>query len=779
MKQFFSLTSYLNFLSRNKLFTVINIFGFSVSLVFVVLFGLYIQQQMLVDSWHTKGDRIYRLVSDRVATLSAPIAQDLTARYPEIESVIRVGSGGGLAVTNKADDISLIASATIIDSNFFAVFDFKFVAGDPLTALNVPTNVLISRSFSSKIFPGGDAMGKNLELSGKTFIVSGIFEDFENTCIGPCDLLYSFQALPIITGWKYILTHSIGSCNYTFFVLERENADLSAKLTDMADHFKSYFWIFKDGLAKEMQMIQLRDVYFTDSIYSPGLRVNNINFLYSLATMALLILLFAMINYINLSVAQSGFRAKEAATRRLLGGTKLQLFSNFIIESVLLCLLSIVIACFVASLLEPVFSNMMDCKISVRSSFTLQNIGIALGGVVILGFISGLFPAFVLSKFQPIEVVRGSFKRKTKMVYSKVLISFQYMITIVLIGCTIMITNQTRYMKHVDMGFERDNILQMDNTMGSKIWGLKSVLMGISGVKNVSFTQGTMIDGGNNNTMNRDGENHSFQTFVGDSAFMDMMNMEVIRLTGSAADSGCYLNETAWRKLGLKDDATEFKYYDTPVAIKGVLKDFHFRNMATEIGEAIIFPMVEGKPGMNGDSPWSVVVQLTGDDQIETYEKIKSAYMDYNGGVPCESFFWNDAVNEWYAAQERMSDIVSILSLIAIVISSLGMLAMSMYFIRQRTKEIALRKVFGSTDIEVLKRLMRSFLILVVVAFVVAVPIIWYLMDLWLSDFVYRINITLDVFIVSGLVALVISSLTVLWQSVQAMRMNPAHNLKD
>lgn len=762
----FKLQSFLNFLGRNKLYTSINIFGFGVSLMFVILLSLYISGEMSVDNFHAKGDRIFRAANDTHATFSPPIADRLKERYPEIESTVRL-RGYNFVVYNTHDKINSVG--LFADSTFFSVFSFPMHEGRREDVIRTRQDVAISREFANKLFGKSEGvLGYEITLDNRKYIVSGVYEEFKNTHFVSPDVIMRFEEIEKY--WGTGILDNMGNCSFNIYILTRPNADLTARTDDITAYFKEFFWLYQRGYCKEFKLDPIREVLFEDGDqYS---RHTDKKFLAILGVTALMILIFAMINYINLSVAQTGFRAKEAATRRLLGSTKLQLFVSFIIESVLLCFVAFVVGLMLAWAVEPTFNSILEARVDVAGSFSAGNIGLAAAMVVVLGLLSGVAPAYVITRFQPIEVVRGTFKRKTKMVYSKILIGFQYFITIILLGCTITVIRQTNYMMNADLGFDKSNIILMDNHLSSaKSEGLRSVLMNIAGVEAVCYTQGTPADAGNNQSFAINDRNYSFQIFTADSLFIDMLGIEIISRTGNDADSGVWLNESAYRELEMKSGDTEFRYYEQGLAVKGVVRDFNFRGLSEAIGGCMIMPL-------RGDNPWNYMIKVSGDNQFEVFDKVKAAYAEYNGGFPFEGGFLDQRINDKYVAQKRTSQIIGCLSVLAIIISSLGILAMATYFMRQRAMEVAVRKVFGSSNREILSRLVSGFLGMVIVAFVVSVPVIWYIMSDWLSEYAYRISLSWTIFAAAGLITLFVAMITVLWQSLKATHANPIKTMR-
>jgi putative ABC transport system permease protein len=781
MRNFFQLKSFWNFLQRNRLFTVINVFGFAVSLAFVVLIGLYVQQELAVNTRQPNRDRTYRLVGSSRSNFAPFTGADLMTRYPEIEryTCIVYRDGWELEVEAEASGTSDRYRGTgfFTDSSFFRTFSFPFVEGTPDQALQSKNEVVLTESYARQLFGDRPALGRT--ISSEVFdelVVCGVVRDFgKETHFTNPDFILWVSNLNAKFGLDVLTVTNW--CGSEVYFKAHPGADLPAKTADLDQylHSNQNYWLFVRDSANHPGFERLEEVYLSQkSTFSDSVRNNDSRFLMVLGITALVILFFAVINYINLSVAQSGFRAKEAATRRLLGGSRGSLFGGFVLESVLICFVSFVLGVLLAMTIEPWFREVMQTDISIKESFTAGNVALALAGVLVIGVISGLVPASVLTQFKPIDVVRGTFRRQTKMVYSKVLIGFQYCITIALIGCTITIGRQIDFMCHSDLGFDHDNTLVMSCIPGKGTKeGLWNVLHAIPGVEQVGFTAGSPVTWSNNSTFQWKGKNISMQMIGVDSSAFNILGFRVLQRTGMEDSQVVWLNTVAWNELELTDDNPTFSMGDNELKVAGILANYHIADMEKPIGPVMIFFIDRSDWASN------LIVRVSGENPYAVADRIVQEYMEYNGGTSVDSRFMDDMIQQQYEAQQRMAEMVTSFSLLAVLISALGMLAMSTYFMRQRAQEVAVRKVFGATNREVLVRLMASFLRLVLVAFVVAVPMIWYFMSDWLSGYAYRIPLTWSIFALAGAAAFGVAFLTLLWQSLKATRANPVHALHE
>ena len=771
MKTLFDFRAFLNFLGRNKLYTAINIFGFSISLMFVILLVTYTRQEYAVDQFHSNKERIFRLCDETDACFAPLIGRDLKDRYPEIETYVRLFATDEVAT---AGERHFKAKMLLSDPDFFRMFSFQLVEGDTAQVLRSKNGVLLSESFARKLFSEGNYLNKTVTIKGESVPVTGILRPFGNSQFLTPDVMLSFEGwLPQIIGWDGVLKQGYSSASFPLYLMLKPHADLSAKMPDMLSHLKTYYWPYKNDHARELTIIPLTEVYLSNPLYASELtRTGNKTLINTFFTVAMLILLFAVINYINLSTAQSESRAREMAVRRLLGCPRKALFTRLIVESVLLCILSLLIALLLARTAEPVFNRILQTDISVSDLFSVSSLGIGAGIVILLGFLTGVIPASVITRVRPIDVVRGSFRHKTKMIYNKILIGFQYLITIILLGCTLAMSRQIDMMLHADLGFDTANKLYLsipDLNPGQSA-GLKNRLVQIAGVEDVALARGIPMFGYNNTSGSWHDRPISIQIFGGDSSYLKIMGFRILRDNRTDDRKAIWLNETAMQAMELPDSASYCEYFKCPIA--GIVQDFRYRDLTHPAEPCIIEHMQDNY------WPWACIIQLTNLDSPVTLRTIERVYREYTGGMPCEYKTYDEVMHQQYAAQQRMSDILFGFTLVAILISALGILAMATYFIRQRSMEIAVRKVFGSTNREVLQRLVLHFVRYVLAAFVIAVPVIWYLMHDWLSQYVLRIPLSWTIFALAGLTALAIAVATVFGQSWRAANSNPVDAIK-
>ena len=498
-------------------------------------------------------------------------------------------------------------------------------------------------------------------------------------------------------------------------------------------------------------------------------------------------------NYINLTVAQAGFRAREMAARRLLGASRGDIFLKWMLESTLFCAAALLFASSIAELFVPWASQLLGTKVAVWNDFSVPVAGWCLLAVVVLGVISGLVPALLVARYQPIDIVRGTFRRHAKTVYGRVLIALQNVITIVLLAVSITIGLQIRHLVNAPLGYETHDILDIETSIfpdRSAMRHFCDELRSLPEVEAVGLGCGTPHDRGNNNTVLYGPDRMvSFQVFIGDSTYFRMLGLERLRdnhvadADGSAASRDFwasnvwYINQYALRELGIAEDAPEFKVGENlsqPIVIAGIYRDFQVGS-ALDAPTSVLLRVVKNPDDFQ---PWNILVK-TGRDHAAAYRAVEELFQRTTDGATFTGRYVTDEIADDFAAQRRLLHIVGIFTLVALLISSLGLFAMAAYYIQQKRQEIAVRRVFGASRREMLTRLVRSFMALVGVAFVIAVPIAVWGLRRWLEEYSVRIALSPWIFLAAGLFAAVVALLSVGWQSRRAADADPVESLKN
>lgn len=788
--------SWFTFLGRNRLYTAVNFAGLTLALAFVLLVADYTLRQFTVDNCQTRADRIYAVCSEESVASGYYLQKHLRDRYPEIESTCAVAFFEDSDAGSTPVEIGrqkFLASVLYADTTFFRMFDFPLLEGSREEALAAREHVVLSESFARKVFGTFNPLGQTLRVDNdeRTYVVSAVMRDIERSTIPAADIVMRAERITETNAANDERMSNSGAG--VTFVLARPGADLQAKVPDMLSFFREIYWPYQGNVVQQVRLVPLRDLYFDPVNNANKLAHGSRSFLLILLGVGLVVLVFAVMNYINLTVAQSGFRAREMAARRLLGASRGNIFLKWILESTLFCAAALLFASCFAELFAPWASRLLGVKVAVWDDISWPVAGVSLLAVVALGVVSGLAPALVVSRYQPIDIVRGTFRHRTRTLYGRLLIALQNVITIALLAASITIGLQIRHLVQAPLGYETRDILNIGTDIfpdRSSMRRFCDELHSLPEVEAVGLGCGTPHDRGNNNTIAYGPDRMvSFQVFVGDSTYFRMLGLERLRDNHVAvaneraasrnfwASNVWYINRYALRELGIAEDAPEFRLGEDlsyPIAVAGIYRDF-------QIGTALDAPtsaLLRVVNDPDGFYPWNILVK-TGGDHAAAYRAIEELFAGMTDGGFFAARYLTDEIADDFAAQRRLLHIIGLFTLVALLISSLGLFAMAAYYIQQRRQEIAVRRVFGATRGEMLSRLVRRFMILVGAAFVIAVPVAVWGLRRWLEEYSVRIALSPWIFLAAGLFAAVVALLSVGWQSRRAADADPIESLKN
>ena len=779
---------------RRKTFSLINIMGLAVGIAACFLIFLYVKFQTSFDRFHSKADRIYRIVDDVITPTEtihsgysqSPVAINIKRDYAEVEDAVRITPESFLV---RIGDAKYQEEHTVLaDSTLFNVFDFPLVAGDPKTALRDPMSVVLSQSFAKKYFGKENAMGKQLILTGKAVPakVTGIMKDIPGNSQIVADLFVS------ISSWKQIYGSPTSDSEWTnhnhyAYLLLKPHTDPKALEKKFPDFMERH-----DGRQmKELQMYYtlflepLRDVYLKSK--RGGMVEGNINNVYIFSVIAVFILLIACINFINLTTARSAERAKEVGIRKVVGALRFQLARQFLSESVVICLLSFVIALVLCILLLPMFNSLAGQEIS-KGIFQQPLLVVELFGLtILLGVVAGLYPSLVLSSFQPVTVLKGRFSTGARgMLLRRALVVSQFTISIVLIIATIVVYKQLSYMRNQDLGFSKDQQVVIFTNYDKNKDAFKQSLKDIPGVKSTTYS--VCVPGGNpfsayTKIQNKAGEMQQMNIdyYSVDFDFINQFGLKMIAgrqfSTEFPSDTGkaMILNEASVKMLGYASPqealGRDFDQWGRQGKIIGVLKDFHAKSLQTEI-----------KPMVFRVEPYgwgTLTIKVDGKNLPKTLAAIESKWKTIIPDRPYSFNFLDESFNKLYKSEQQFGKLFFNFALLAIFISCLGLLGLASYSTIQRTREIGVRKVLGASVSSIVNLLSVDFIKQVLVAFVLAVPIARWGMSKWLNDFAYRTNMTWWVFAAAGLTAVFIAFFTISFQAIRAAVENPVKSLRS
>ena len=769
--------SFWNFLKKNKLYGAINLVGLSVSMAFVLLLAVYVQRQLSTDSFQENADRVYVIANEENINSGYWLDKHLKTRFPEIEKGCCVANMSS-ATAFSIDGEMVYGSTMAVDSTFFEIFSYELVAGDKSDWKISWDRCMLRQDFANACFGDNDPLGKTIvfsEFQNLELTVCGIYEDFGNSILRAPDILLRGEIMPKVNSAhnEYMGNASAGVC----FVMAYPGVDLPAKHDAILDWCEENWWIYQ-ARYNEVNIIPLKDMYFLGSgtlDWTQTIQFGNRSFVNLLLAMCLLLLAFAVLNYINMTTALTGFRAKEMATRRLVGADKRSIFLKVISESVIICAISMLLAILLAEALSPLASRTLEYQVSIFKAITPVNILLVLGFIAVLGFVAGIVPAVLIQQAQPIEIVRGTLRLKTKTVYSKMIIIIQNVVAVVMLVSALSMFLQIRHMISADLGYNTKDILVVDNEFGQtgQLRPLLDRLREESCVEEVGLGNGIPLEGTNNNTMEMsDGQWVSFQQLQGDDQYFEILGLKVKQ---DNHIQSWWLNEYAFKQIGIEETATEFVTASNGTApIGGIYYDFKIRPLEADQSAAMIFNWHEFP---DDQFPWTLVVKTTGDKAFAR-NRVAAAVAEIFPDRNFSAQYIEERIEDGFADESRVLKIVLIFTLLSILVSALGLFAMSSYYMQQEIRSVSVKKVFGASYSGVLQELVLSFMTMVGIAFVIAVPVAWFIMHRWLSGYGHRIDLYWWIFALAGLVVAFIAAISVLYQSVKTARTNPAEALK-
>ena len=769
--------SFWNFLKKNKLYGAINLVGLTVSMAFVLLLAAYVQRQLTTDSFQQNADRIYVIANDESVVMGYWLDKHLKNNFPEIEKgccVANMASASAFTIGGEMVYGSVMAA----DSTFFDIFSYDLVEGDKASWRVSADRCMVSRKFANAHFGDKDPIGQVVTCNNAEnyqITVCGVYEDFGNSILKAPDVLIRGEIMPRVNSShdEYMSNAGGGIC----FLMTYPGADLQARQGDILDWCEENFWVYKSKYDK-VRIIPLKQMYFLENgnqDWTETIQFGNRSFVNLLLAMCILLVAFAVLNYINMTMALTGFRAKEMATRRLVGADKLSIFLKVISESTIICGISMLLAILMAEALSPLASRILEYHVSIFKAITPLSVLLVLGFTVILGLLSGIVPALLIQQAQPIEIVRGTLRLKTKTVYSKVIIIVQNVVAVVMLVSALTMGLQIRHMISADLGYNTKDILVVNNAFGQtgQIRPLLDRLRAEPCVEEVGQGDGIPLEGTNNWTMEMpDGHWVSFQQIQGDDKYFDILGLKIKQDNHQRA---WWLNEYAFKQIGIEETAMEFQTAQAGTRqIGGIYYDFKIRPLEEDQSAAMIYNRGENP---DDDYPWVLIIKTIG-DKAAAKKQVEAVAKDVFPDRLFEGRYIEEMIEDGFADESRVLKMVLIFTLLSILVSALGLFAMSSYYMQQEIRSVSVKKVFGADYSGVLKELVLSFMKMVGIAFVIGVPVAWFIMNRWLSGYGHRISLHWWIFALAGLTVALIAMVSVLYQSIKTARTNPAEALK-
>lgn len=790
-------------LLRYKVYSIVNVVGLALGITCTVLLALFVQHELSYDNYFPDADRIYRVAGKfklgdqeyNFAVCPPILAKTVLDELPEVVKTARFRAQGSKIVRHNNVSFSE-EHITFADNSVIDMFGINLSSGNPETALIEPNFIIISEKAAKKYFGSENGIGKILTINNqRDYKVTGVFKGIPDNTHFRVDFLQSMLSLEEAKQETWL------SNNFQTYLLLEENTDplvVNKKLDKLTETYlgpeiEKVMGISLEQLAEQgggggFYLQAVRQIHLKSDLMSE-LGVNSdIKYVYIFSVIAIFIMIIACVNFMNISTARSATRSKEVGIRKVLGSHRKGLRRQFLVESFVTTVISMIISIGLIELIIPYFNTLTGKQLSIQYMHNPFVLIMMVMILIVIGFLAGSYPAFVLSGFNPIEALRGrTNSNKTTGSLRSGLVIFQFTASIVLIISTIVVLNQLRYIQNKKLGFNKENVITLDyaHLLGDKTQIFKEKMLNHPEIINATVSNFLPVPSGYNSSMifpaGKVEEGVSIQLWDVDHDYLSTMKMKIIEgrdfskefSTDSAA---VILNQAAVKVFGLENPVGEVfcRYYNPQgdfnnYNVIGVVEDFHFESLRNNISPLAIFI---------GESNGTISFRVNTADVSMVIDKLKETWNELAPGQPFNYSFLDERFNSMYKGEQRISEIFGTFAALAIFIGCLGLFSLSAFTAEQKTKEIGIRKVLGSSLTSIVLMLSKEFVKLVLIAFIIASPIAFYFMDKWLADFEYRTDLSIWVFVSAGLISLIIAIITVSYHALRAASANPINSLK-
>ncbi len=786
-KNYFKI-AYRNIL-KHKFYTLANTISLSIGLASVMLITLFVQQELSYDNFHENGPRIYRLnkLVDRDGKItknaesSGLFGPSLAEEFPEVSEVVRVSQRSRTTLNYKETNFK-VNGALYVDDNFFEVFDFELKRGNPEEVLKLPMSVVLTERVATALFKNEDPIGKSIVgIRGLNYTVTGIAANCPKNSHIQFEMLTSWISTvpdrgPLSIGWMNNW-YTQGLATYLMLEPSASPASVDSKLPAFEEKNIPERAEMYDFYLQPFEQVYLGSA---DVQFSPAM--SGTKFLYILSSIALAILLIAVFNYVNISTSKAASRAKEIGIRKVVGALKRQIVIQHLLESFILVFLASLIGAFLVKTALPFFNEFTGRNIlltDISSSLVILTLII----ILLIAVASGIYPAMIMSGFKPVQVLKGSISGKSfGNGPRQVLITFQFVITIVMIVCTIFISRQTAFMNNKNLGYEKENVLmtQFSDAIYYNHEPFINELVKDNSITDYALSQQTPKWSNASNSYYPDGireKEVEARTFSIDDRFLKFYQMEIVQGRGfdrniSSDLTTAVINETMMEKLGWDQPIGRQLGQggdDPALTIIGVVKDFNFRSLHREV-EPIVMEMTS--------RPYSLALKTRPDNVKEVIGALERTWEKFENREPLVYSFLEEDLKARYDSENNVFKAISIFAVISILISCFGLYGLTSYTVQQKIKEVGIRKVLGAKESAVIYLINRRFGITLLIALLIAIPVSYTMMNAWLQGFAYRIDLGMSPFALAILITALITSLTISFQTIKAARANPVKALR-
>ncbi|MBN1415750.1 MAG: ABC transporter permease [Bacteroidales bacterium] len=769
-------------------YSLMNILGLTLGITSALFLIIYSANEISYDRYHEKADRIYRVSSkitepdDQFTWIVAqiPFGPQVAQDYPEVQACVRFIDMGRTLFRYENREFNE-EKFYYADSTLFDIFTYKVVKGEVKTALEEPNKIILTEKTATRYFGDADPIGKSLKTAERTYEVTGIIENVPFNSHFRFDAVASRNNLPKELG-------SWGNFGVYTYILFPENTDIKAfekKMQGMYDKYmKPIFEKLNIKIEYILEPVTRIHLYSTNA--GEPEPTGSITYVYIFAIVAVFLVLIAAMNYMNLATARSARRAREVSLRKVVGSGRGPIILQFLSESVIFTIISLVFSLILLSVLLPKFNELAGRSFDLHVIYAPVVLLAVFGILIVVGIVGGSYPAFFLSRFSPVTVLKGEITQGTAgSLFRKVLVVIQFTVSVIMIICTLVVFKQLHFMKKMDQGFDQANVvsLQLDRRLTRKYPVLKHALLENAEIRHVASTNTPIGEGSGKVIFNVETDQGMTQRGVNfavvDHDFIETLGIKMAEGRDFRKDMpsdtlyAVVVNETfvtrmAWKEpIGMKVDLGDSSILRARVI--GVMKDYHQTGMYNEVESLML---------IYRELSNVVYIKLSGKNTQETLRFIEATWKDVFPDQPYTYSYLNDRFEGQFKADEKRGMIFTLFTLLAIFIACLGLFGLASYMVEQRTKEIGIRKVLGANKDTILKMIFKDFLTLVAIGIVIAVPIAWYFMNNWLQHYVYRINIRIVLVALAALLTIIITFITISYKAYQASIMNPASLIK-
>lgn len=784
-------------ISRHRGYSIINMLGLTIGMAAFILILLYVRFQLSYDNFHEKSDRIYRVCLEgeisgeylHAAVVSAPVGPAMAQKFPEVEAFCRLDKSSESIFFRYGEKALYEEGMLYADSSFFQVFSFRLLRGNPQTALSEPFSLVLSEQMAQRYFGDVDPLGKTIRMNNQhDFRITGVVENAPRNSHFSYEMIGSYTSLISLYGTRYMESWgSFGTSTYVVLSPEAAPQRVDERLPGlMQENMKEVFESLQITINPYLQAIT--QIHLHSDLVAEIQPTGNMAYVRIFGAVGLFILLIACINYMNLATARSGKRAREVGLRRVVGGNRSQLVQQFLGESVMLSLFALLGALVLVDLFLPSFNDMMDLQLNLDFSQQPVLIPLLLLVVLVVGLVSGSYPAFYLSGFQPIMAIRGARGQRNQLKgLRNGLVVVQFAISVFLMICTGVVYNQLNFIQSKKLGFKKENVMVIPvrgEAMSRNYPMIRNEMQQLSAVVSVAGSSGIPGSGIDGSGYYPEGSDMSHAWIMynyrtdyhwGETMGLDLLEGRWPSEAYGTDSSAILINQALARKLNW-DEPLGKKIFEVagaepqPLTVVGMVRDFHIQSLRSQVEPMLL--------RYHSHEFNYILLRLQAGDLEANIAAVEKKWNQIQAGIPLDFFFLEQNIRQMYQQEVLMGRVFVVFTLIALFIACLGLFGLASFVAEQRTREIGIRKVLGATASGLVIRLNGEFLIWIVVGNLVAIPAAWLVMKYWLESFAYRTEVHLWVILSASLLSSVIALVTVTFQSLRASHANPVEAIK-